>query len=241
MSKLPKLENRKTSGGLGRLGRGDGLRYWQKVKAAAPLGYYMIDELSGAVGLDNSGNGYNGSYTGCTLGQAGIGDGKTSGLFGVSSRLNLATSGIIPVFNPNEFTILKWYKVQSESVWTDATIRYLARINVDGNNDISIYKSTTANRVSFQYTAGGVGRFCNVDALTSTGYIQLAMTISKSADQMKAYVNATQVDATKNLLGNYIGTPSSFYFFNNAVGYGSHAVVFNRALSLAEIQGLFFQ
>ena len=52
------------------------LLYSEKVLALSPIAYWPLWEAAGAVAEDISGNGFDGAYTGVTLGQTGIGDGN---------------------------------------------------------------------------------------------------------------------------------------------------------------------
>lgn len=72
--------------------------YQATVLADAPLGYWRLGEASGTVAADISGNGFNGIYTNCTLGTAGLlsGDPNAAVTFnGITSVVDLGvTAGL---------------------------------------------------------------------------------------------------------------------------------------------------
>ena len=57
------------------------MSYIDKVLSYSPIAYWPVNEAGGNDMFDQSGNGYDGTYTGVTLGQTGIGDGETIGGF----------------------------------------------------------------------------------------------------------------------------------------------------------------
>lgn len=77
--------------------------YSALILAANPQAYYRLDEASGTTANDSSGNGYNATVTGATLGQTGAidGDNDTSMLFTASGGLTLPYN-----LNPTLWTAL---------------------------------------------------------------------------------------------------------------------------------------
>lgn len=78
--------------------RYDGLRYARRILVTRPqnlIGYWPMWEGNGVVSFDNSPNGYDGAYTGVTLAQPGIGDGRYSAFFdGVNDFNNIYSAGL---------------------------------------------------------------------------------------------------------------------------------------------------
>ena len=215
-------------------------KYYQRIQKLSPIAYYPLNEPSGTVTIDRSGNGYNGTYSGATLAQPGIGDGQTSALFGETGTTlsTLTTSGIIPAINTAEISILLWYKVSAVGVWTDSTTRYLFEITTDGNNYASIYKSSTNNRINMAYSAGATSKFVTVEPVSSTGFIFLAYTASKSNNQFIGYLNGSAAGTTQTGLGTWSGNPTLVRFGSQSSGYYAHVAVFNKILTPAQILGL---
>jgi hypothetical protein len=227
----------------------DVLAYTSKVKAVAPgnlIAYWPLAESSGTAIQDESGNAYNGTYTAVTLGQTGIGDGRTSALFdGSTSRGNVYSAGFAGAFNNQEGTFAIWFRVAAVGVWTDGINRRLVRLAVDANNQVYINKSASNNALDLIYQAGGTAK--GVSPATFAGNIgwnHLALTWSKSGDAVKAYVNGAQsgatatglgvwagaLAATTTVLGAFVTTPSNVFS-----GMLAHPAVWSTPLSAAQI------
>jgi len=183
-------------------------QYTQKVIALAPIAYWPLADLSGSTAVDESGNGRNGTYSNVTLGQPGIGDGRTGASFnGTTSYVDVSAART--AFNGNEGTLAGWIRITSVGVWTDATFREFVRFLADGSNIVLIDKSSTNNGVRFSRTGGGTNKVATDTSLAGTlGWFHVAMTWSKSADQQIHYINGVQVGATLTGLGTFSGTPA---------------------------------
>lgn len=228
------------------------MAYTNKIIALGPIAYWPQAEASGTIVTDESGNGRNGAYKAAgepLLGQTGIGDGRTAPLYdGVNDFANVFSASLQGAFNGAEGTIAIWFKVASAGVWTDATIRRLMYFQVDANNRARFEKSTTNNQIAAVYTAGGTAKsvlWNNAGPLT---WQHLAITWSKSADQMKFYANGAQIGSTQTGLGTWAGNLASGNTVIGASdsssggtpwsGYLAHAAVWNTALSVAQIATL---
>ncbi len=228
---------------------GNKVNYTQIVQQTAPanlLAYWPMAETSGSIALDASGNGRNGAYTGVTLGAGGIGDGQTSASFdGTTSFNNIYSTSLNAVFNGQELTLSVWARVSAAGAWTDATARRIFKLRVDGNNYVEMYKSNTNNLLEIDYLAGGT-----VKAVTSTllggvtAWFHMAVTITKSGDALKFYLNGAQIGATQTGLGTYVGVLGSTLCCVGAGGTTpvnvwsgllAHAAVWNTPLSAAQI------
>ena len=104
----------------------DFCEYYEEIKYMLGddlLAYWMMAEDSGPTGIDSSGNGRDGTYSNVTLGQSGIGDGKTAASFnGTSSNLDVYSAGLSSVFPGDEGSFIIWSKMSS-AVWADSTRR----------------------------------------------------------------------------------------------------------------------
>src|SRR3990172_9981701 len=108
------------------------------------IAYWPLWEASGDAAEDISGHNSHGLYTAVTLGQPGIGDGKTCPSFdGANSFVNIYSDELERNFDPGEFTFLIWLKVANEAVWSDATQRMAMSLRVDSSTYARIGKSTT--------------------------------------------------------------------------------------------------
>jgi len=207
------------------------VQYIQKVLATNPIALWVQDEKQGNVAYDMvSGRvvgAQNGTITGCTLGEPGIGDGRTSFFYdGVNDYTNIYSVALDAAFNGQEFTVIQWLEVFSAGVWTDGVLRYLLDMLVDLNNSIEIRKLAGNNQLQFVYKANAVVKAVTVNPFSETGWIMSALTASRTVDEMKAYLfwdggaSGGQQGATQNGLGAWVGNLAA-----NFVTIGSRNVV----------------
>lgn len=231
--------------------RGGGASYTVKVKALLPIAYWPMAETSGTVITDESGNGRNGAYKASgepLLGQTGIGDGRTAPLFdGTNDFANVFSASLQGAFNGAEGTLAIWFKVSAAGVWTDGVTRRLMYFQVDANNRVRFEKSTTNNQIAAVYTAGGTAKSVLWNNAGPTSLQHLAVTWSKSADQMKFYANGVQIGATQTGLGTWVGSlvstttevgASDTSGNNPWSGNLAHAAVWGSALGSATVATL---
>ena len=191
----------------------DQFRYAAKVKGIASanlIGYWPLAEPSGTTIVDESGNARNGAYTSVTLGQQGIGDGRTAATFnGTTSTGNVYGASLAGAFNGAEGTFTAWLQMSGAGVWTDAAIRRYATFTVDANNIIALFKHSTNNTIRCDYKAGSTLSSVSSTAVGgSTAWFHVAITWSNAADQVKVYINGAQVGATQTGLGTWAGALS---------------------------------
>jgi hypothetical protein len=178
----------------------------------------------------------------------GIGDGKNAPFFdGVNDFVNIYSAALASAFNGAEGTLMAWAKVSGAGVWTDGTIRRVGFLAADGNNRLYFGKSSAANTVSFGHVAGSTVVAGSAGSMTSTGWLPLALTWSKSSDAVKFYISGSQSGATLTGVGVWAGTPSAT---GSIIGAGdltpanvysgtiAHVALFTRPLSPAQIASL---
>lgn len=128
---------------------------------------------------------------------------------GSNDALNTYSTDLNGVFSPTEGTLIVWAKVSGSGVWSDSTTRYLARLTADTSNEINLVKlSTPNNSIRLGYEAG-VGSQTIDTTLSTTDWFQVAATWSKSSDEVKLYVNGSQVGTTQTGLGTWVGNLAS--------------------------------
>src|SRR3990170_2401133 len=112
-----------------------GVTYTDNLRLLKPghlLACWPLDEASGAVAYDSSGNARNGANTGVTPGAAGIGDGATVYSFdGVGDRVNVYSASLAGAFHAEEGTLLAWVKVSAAGIWTDGAYHWCVNLGVD--------------------------------------------------------------------------------------------------------------
>ena len=125
---------------------------------------------------------------------------------GTANNVNIYSSDLNSAFNPNEGTLVAWAKVSGAGVWTDATTRVVVQIQADSNNLVLLTRTATNNNLRVQYKAGGTSSVIDNTSLGgNTGWIQTVITWSKSNDQVKMYLNGSQVGSTQTGLGIWVG------------------------------------
>ncbi len=218
-----------------------GIKFRRGTSASSSL--YLDDisvtEVSPLVGLPTNG---------VTLGATASGHLTNAYSFnGTNNNVNIYSSDLNSAFNPNEGTIVAWAKVANSGVWTDGTQRDVFAMTADGSNYIVLYKTTSSNSFSAQYQAGGVAKAVGISA-SSTSWMQIVMTWSKSSDQVKVYLNGSQTGSTLTGLGSFVGNIGSAVA---TIGAGNTSAaqpwsglindvhLYGRALTAAEISDLY--
>lgn len=215
-----------------------------QILALSPIAYWPLDDTSGSVATDRSGNGRDGAYANVTLGQPGVGDGRTAaGFNGTSSTVNVQSASLAAAFNGAAGTLVLQAQVSAAGVWTDGANRRIIHIQADASNRIILFKETT-NDLRWLYVAGGTSEQV-VLAATPLGFFQMAITWDKAADQVKAYYNGAQTGATQTTLGTWVGALTAGNIGSASGGAASFwsgsiagVALFDRALSAAQIAQL---
>ncbi len=225
--------------------------YREKVLSTGPIAYWMQAESSGSVSIDDVNSpAQDGAYTGVTLGQPGIGDGRTSPFYDSANDFNNVFSASLQgAFNPSEGTLMCWIRVFNAAIWTDGLRHYACLFGADGATNVAyIRKSTANNTIDFVYAANGTVEIVSPAGITSTDFIQAAITWSVAADEVRAYLDGAQVGVTQNGLGVWVGAFNAVRaVFGSTAGSGAftpwggnlaHGIPWDRPLAPAEVARL---
>lgn len=225
--------------------------YYQKVMGYGPLVYFPQWEAAGLVS-DEIVNGWDGAYTGVTLGQPGIGDGNTAPFFdGANDYNNIFTAALQAAFDGGEGTAAIWARVANVGVWTDGVQRLAIALVVDGNNQVYMEKAVANNRLFWRYEANNVSEIVTLDGVVTLDWFHMAITWSVSTPptgEVRAYFNGAQtgpthvglgawagvLDVNQTLIGGYDRAPLSRLWH----GWLAHGAVFTSALPPAAIADL---
>jgi hypothetical protein len=241
-----------------RLGQGGGGAppYAEKVKAlfgTSILAYLPLWDAAGSTTAEDiSGNSRNGSYSNVTLGDAGIGDGKTAALFvpASTSVIDWYTVSLRDAFNGDAGSLFLWMKPLSPDVWAGVTNRNLFNIAANTTTTfVRIRKTTTVNQLWLQRVAGGVTSTASVliaaPAYNVSGWLRLALTWDVAGNAFRGFINGAQVDTDKAANGAWGATKPAA--INTVIGnhstsgtnvwdgYIAHVVLLNRAATIAEV------
>ena len=224
------------------------LQYYKKVRrifGSSLISYLPLGEQAGSIAYDLSGNGLHGASVGVTLGEPGIGDGKTSyGFDGLAAYVNWYSAGLAAAFNGAEGTLMVWAKVANAGVWTDGAERRIVSLGTSGEgNVIYIRKQAGNNQLLVNRNDDVTDKFVIV-AISQTTWFPVTITWSVADDQVKVYVNGAQSGSTQTGLSAFTGAivntrcnvgatttvPAQVWFGNI-----QHVALGNRALTPAEV------
>jgi hypothetical protein len=224
--------------------------YYAKLLQHGPIAYWPLWEAAGSSAECLVNPVQAAGMAGVTWGQTGIGDGKTSALFDGANDYGSVTaaplSALAAAFNPAEGTVLTWAKVSGAGVWSDGGNRQLFYTKYDTTNQLMIRKSTSENELYFYTRMGGTVKAVQV-SLSTVDWFCAAVTWSKTANQVKAFVNGVQQGSTQTGLGTW--NPANLiacWFIGSANsspanvwdGNLAHQAIFDRALAPAELLDL---
>ena len=215
------------------------IRTLQKLFGTSIVSYLPLDETSGTDALDSSGNGYNGVYTnGVTLAPATFD--------GTDDYIKWYTAEFRTAFVENEGAFIIWVKIPAD-VWAEAANRYIIRFYSGDGDLIYLSKVNVVNGLQFKYTAGGTAKtITNYDKGGNLNWMMLALSWSKTNDQLIAYADGYQLGTTQTSLGTWTGSalPASSgmnigaYLTSNLSynfkGSLAHATYLSRAITPAE-------
>jgi len=232
-----------------------GRPYYKKVLSYAPIAYWPLWEPAGAVANCLVNPAQNGTHVGVTLGQPGIGDGKTCPYFdGANDNTNIYTPTFAGIFNGAEGSLLAWARVAGAGVWTNGVVCRVVTLRADADNRVIVYKNSDSNKLTWFYEANDVSEQIDKDSVSSLDWMCMGFSWSASAGvdgEVKAYYfvsgaggqqGATQtalgvwagvLDITSTNIGARLTTPSNVWN-----GYLAHVAVWTRALPLAAWQDL---
>ena len=193
-------------------------------------------------------NPLDGAITGATSGQTGPTGSDYSYLFdGINDYVDIYSPEINSFFDPTKGTLLALAKVSGAGVWTDSSIRVVAKINSDSSNQIGISRTATNNQLQINYSAGGTNKVILTNSLNSTDWMLFAVTWDTIADEVKAYINTSQTGSTQTGLGTWVGNLSTTQTIIGANittpslvwdGFEAYPILFRDVLTLTDIQAI---
>ncbi|HLC04812.1 MAG TPA: hypothetical protein VJK02_17390 [Anaerolineales bacterium] len=225
--------------------------YIEKVLSYSPLAYWPLNETSGTVADNAEGTAsMDGAYLNTpTLNQAGIGDGEGAPLFAPVSveNVNIYSAALRDAWDFNSGTVQIWARVRAASVWSDSTYRCFLTFGDYSTEYVQIGKTNAANTLRLFYYADATADSVTT-TLSTTDWFHLAMTWDLTADELKFFVNGSQVGSTQTGLGVWNAAfttsgcriaaagPNSWDQLWD--GYAAHPAVFTSVLSDPNIADL---
>jgi len=228
----------------------NGLRYDQIIAAlfgANLIQYLPANETTGTTAEDATANNRDGTYSNVTLNSiAGpVASMGYAGLWNAStSYLDVYSASLAGAFSASAGTLSFWFRMLNSTAWTGAVgFKYMARLAVNGTNQVRIWKTNVNNTFTLAYIAGGTTKEVSTTS-SSLGWIHACITWSVAADEVKTYINGIQIGATQTGLGTWAGSlAASTCNLGSAVNTGSnvhsgyifHYALANRAATPAEV------
>jgi len=117
------------------------------------------------------------------------------------------------------------------------------KCSVDSNNQIGFTYLNSTTKLRFLYKAGGsTKKIDHSVSFEGTGWKHIAVTWDTSADQLKAYIDGSQVGSTVTGLGSWSGTIDTVTMGKNSVadnaywkGHLDQASVFTSVINIATL------
>lgn len=162
--------------------------YRATVQAVSPgnlVVYLPLNETSGTIARDDSGNGANGDYGGVTLNAATFLTGEAAGSWdGINDYVSFWTQYLQDHWNAAEGGVMLWAKVPA-SVWTDNTLRFFINFVADVNN-LWRMRKLTSNLMQWTFLANAINRQV-MATISPTSWTQYVLTWSQANNHIVAY------------------------------------------------------
>lgn len=183
----------------------------QKILATAAsdiIGMWQLNETSGTVATDSSGNGRNGVHSNVALNALKFADGSVAPEYnGSTSLTNLYGTSLRDAFNGAEGTLVIAFRATTGNLWTDDITEYLFRFRVDANNFILARTSASDDTLTIQRAGGGTTE--TISLIThDMSWNVLALRWSQTDDFFRVDFNGVEV-ATATGLGVWAGVLNS--------------------------------
>ncbi len=208
-----------------------------QVRPASLINHLPLDDSAGATARDASGNSRTGTYSGPTLLQTGIGDGRTAVLLdGVNDNIANESAGLLSGFSLNAGTVSFWAKRAA------AGSAYLLDYALADNRRILIeWNGTQIN--FYRWTVADGPKVCTLTA-SLAAWTHIAFTWSLANNRATGYINGvagTPVTGITSDTGTILQAKIGSYrvgviaWFN---GYVQHATAWSAELLPGEIKFL---
>ena len=132
---------------------------------------------------------------------------------------HITADGIFNDISVNTGTISTWIKKDSTST-NDVVFKF----DVDTNNQVGIIYVNSSSVLRYQYKAGGTTKKVDhsVSIENDGNWHHVAITWDTSADELKAYLDGSQVGSTIGSLGTWSGSINEFTIGKNSISDNSY-------------------
>ena len=131
----------------------------------------------------------------------------------------MTADGIFNDISVSAGTVSLWVKLDT-STYNDILFKF----DVDKSNQVGIAYLSSTTSMRFQYKAGGTNKSFDhsVGVEADGNWHHYVITWDTSADQMKGYIDGSQVDSTQTGLGTWSGTINAFRIGANSIANNSY-------------------
>ena len=131
----------------------------------------------------------------------------------------MTADGIFNDISVSAGTVSMWIKLDSTSI-----NGVLIKADVDTNNQLGMAYLNSTTKMRFQYKAGGTNTKIDhsVSIENDGNWHHVVVTWDTSADQLKGYIDGSQVGSTVTGLGTWSGTINAFRVGANSIADNSY-------------------
>lgn len=206
------------------------------------VAYWPLDDDAGASAARDlsPARGMDGVVSGATLGQPGVGDGRTCSLLdGSNDLLNVFGLRLQAAFPKTKGALGLWVWPSGAGVWTDAANRRLASFQIDANNLVEIRRGGD-NEIVYEHKGGGTSKTVTAGSQSFVRPALLGIDWDTSGN-VRAILNGEQTGSTQTSGGTLTGNLASAVLGaqnttpdNVWDGYVAHAFLRSDVLSLVQ-------
>lgn len=156
---------------------------------------------------------------------------------GSSSTVDLFSAALASAIDMTEISVSIWARVASASVFSDSTKRVIIHLGADANNLLEISRSTSNDVIDFDYTGASTADTVAASTLPTgeteslVTWMHIGLTVSDTNDEMKAYLNGSQVGSTQSGIGTFSGSIDSDLSLLGSSALGTPADVWSGGIS----------
>jgi len=217
--------------------------------------YWLLNEASGNIIVDSSGNGINCTYLGTPVfGADGIATGEKATNFNAAAEGQLVYTpgdagwtGLQNVIDFNLGTVALWVNMNDASYWNNAVSYGILMLGVSTSYYYYIVKSSDGKYIYFHCKRNATISTIIVPVPKTARWVHLAISWSTAADSFTVFLNGAKIRPKTNI-GTWVGTLNPNYgrladtspgIANiNLNGKMAHVVVTNNALPNSTIKVL---
>jgi hypothetical protein len=217
---------------------------YDRYLATEPFFYLPLNEASGTVAYDYSGNDFDCNYENLSVGNSTFPDGTPASSFDTStSMIPTYSSEMYDLFDSEEGSLFAWVRAVDASFWSNGRFGAIYEL-AHGSQTLRLVKTTVTNQMSWKHDGNGTSR----EYLASVGglltWFHIGLTWSASNSRVRAYLNSeivselgapSLIDGAINTATMRIGRYDNSGTDRTWRGNIAHFALWNRELSGGEV------